>query len=413
MTRRPVLLAGLIGLAVVLRLAAIVAADATHARAEENRQIARNLRAGRGFTFTQFGVTGPTACRGPAYPMLLAVLGPDDVGLILAVNVLAGAAAVVAAFDLVRQLTPATAPPWTAAALVAVWPTQVYAATLTQGLSPAVALLLASLAVAVRHAPAARITAGLLGGLATLTEPILALPLLLAVPLLPGRQKTLAPIFFRACTGETARTAAPYLAAALVLVAPWLYRNAITFDGPMPLTSNVWRDAFYGNGDDATGETHVARAVPAVVGRPPDLQTRVDRLAPPDYDRLKRPEPERTAWMGDVTRLWIATHPVRYAALVLRRTAMSLGVTPFEYGPTAGPVYWSYDVLRAVEAFGYFGLLWRACRGPGGRVTIALLAGLLIIPALTLAEIRQAVLLDIPLLLGGSLAFVRRPARAA
>ncbi|MGC4031246.1 MAG: hypothetical protein QM754_05800 [Tepidisphaeraceae bacterium] len=342
--RTGVWLAFFIGLAIVARVGVIAYTHALHAPPEENRLIARNLQGGRGFTFTEFTVTGPTAIRGPAYPFLLALIGPDRLWLSLTLNTLAGAATVLAAYTLTRRLlapSPLEGEGWgegsaatherqrgtvaenpspnplpqgeeaharrsalIAAFCFAVWPTQIYAASLTQGLAIAVLLTLSSLALAWRKTPAASIAAGVLAGLAALTEPVLALPLLLSAIVLGWRKNW--------------PNAVVFVAVGCVTVAPWLYRNAIVFGGPMPITSNFWRDAFLGNGPQASGSRLASYQI-GLNGEALSARTRIDLLPAPEYDALKVSESKRITVFRNAAFGWVRHHPNEYAWLCAAR----------------------------------------------------------------------------------------------
>lgn len=398
--RRWLPLAALVLLAAAVRIGAIAYTNAADAPAEENRIIARNLADGRGFTFTEFGVTGPTAIRGPVYPMLVAALGPDRVGVLLAFNVVAGALSVITAAALTKRLlsplptygetepekarSPMPVAAWIAAGAFAVWPTQVYAATLTQGLTLAILLTLTCLALAWRHTAPSLIAAGLLAGLAALTEPVLALPLLLAAAVLGWRRHW--------------PDAALFVATAMVLVSPWLYRNAVIFGRPMPITSNFWRDAYLGNGPD----TDAGRAVwddttdgsPGLVRR---VRTRIDLLSPRDYDRLKAHEPDRTDTFRQWATEWISAHPAHYAYNVAWRSLSAWT------GSTDHPlaVRLPYTLSRAIAAGALAFWLLSATRAtwPWLGTGLLMAGGLLLSTMWTIVEVRSAVLMDVPQLI--------------
>jgi hypothetical protein len=189
----------------------------------------------------------------------------------------------------------------------------------------------------------------------------------------------------------------------LAVVTPWLYRNALVFGAATPLTSNFWRDAYFGNGPGAAGELRVrpGSGLPDAAA----YQTRADLLAPPEYDRLKRPEPQRVAWMRGQTVAWVRANPLAYAGLCVKRAAMTVGVWPYAYSVPIGRAAAFALPLRAAEAGGLIALGVCGRRGPGRRCIFAMTAALLVIPGLCLAEIRQSVLLDVPLLSAWSLSF--------
>lgn len=396
MSRRGVaLLVGLCALAAVLRVGAIAYLHSTRTAPEENRIIAANLAAGRGFTFTEFGVTGPTAIRGPLYPMLLAVVGPDRVAFVLAVNVAAGIAGVVLAYLLTRQLLGRGRVPWVVGTLFAVWPTQVYAATLTQGLAIAVPLTLAAIRLAMTAAPPVAVAGGLLAGLAALCEPSLALPLLLVLFVIGRRVPP--------------QSAALYGLTACVVVAPWLYRNAVVFGRPTPVTSNFWRSAFLGNGPDASGSRVVRLDRSTPTG--PEDKTRIDLLPPAEFDALKRPERQRLDVMTSATVRWVVHHPFDYLKLCGRR-AWQVFACDYPH-PLA-----RYLVVNVVGAMLSGGLLLFACFGDRSlyrSVTLMLAVGLIVPMVGVMSDPRLLPLLDIPLLMAaaGPLLLRRRVAGVA
>ncbi|MDB5326649.1 MAG: hypothetical protein JWM57_2218 [Phycisphaerales bacterium] len=397
-TRAKLAFLAIVLLAIALRVTAIVYTHGTAAAPEENRLIATNLAAGRGFTFTEFGVTGPTAIRGPVYPMLLALVGPDRMRLILAINVLASAGTVLAAAALTRHLLsplpddgksgpespPAPMPrgAWAAAVLFAVWPTQLYAATLTQGLSIAVLLALAAFALALKRTPVALIAGGLLAALAALTEPVLALPLLFAAIALGWRRR--------------ASHAALFIGTAMVLIAPWLYRNAVIFGRPMPITSNFWRDAFLGNSSfdrDASSGTQLRnKANP------------ISHLSPREFDQLKAPEPQRNLVFREWTIHSIEVDPRKYAWRCLDRASA------FVFGHVDHPLakHWLYQRTVGLELIWIpIFAVWPKRHSRVAEIVIFITIGLGFATILTREDARLSALRSAPMLLAVAVAYQR------
>ena len=398
------MLLAIVVLAITLRIAAIAYTHGTAAAPEENRLIAANLAAGRGFMFTEFGVTGPTAIRGPVYPLFLAIVGPNRVGRILAINVLAGGATVIAAAALARRLasplpagraeTPASAPAampgvaWAAAVLFAAWPTQLYAATLTQALSMAVCLTLTALALAWRRTPGSLVAAGLLAGVAILAEPVLGLPLLLSAVVLGWRRRW--------------SDAAAFVAASMVIIAPWLYRNAIVFGGPMPITSNFWRDACLGIGRDGLVGGIDQRRAPIPMTNAAGRNTGDDlfkRLPPRQFDRLKVIESERLKVFREWAKDSIKASPWQYAKSCFAR----LTVANFDHPLRTEPLFFfSYPLLGVAAGigsrYGTHRFAWRWLALPG-----AFAVGLTLSTVLTRTAARDLVFDDIAILTAAAL----------
>ena len=223
----------LVAAALVLRIS-LVLAVATEHRAPltyEHGEIAENLLAGRGFSVRFLGSEGPTSQQAPLYPFLLAAaywsLGVGSSQAILAmqlVQCLAGAGLVLFVVWLSWTVVPERPTVgWLAGWGAALYPPHVYMVTHIQVVLWS-ALLLTTLAAFVLS-PMLRgdwrkpLSAGILGGLLLLLDPILALALpILAIALFVHHYSAL----------RTPYSALPTLLfhlATLVVIAPWLYRN--------------------------------------------------------------------------------------------------------------------------------------------------------------------------------------------
>ena len=356
--------------------------DALRLPAGENDAIAQNLVQGNGFAFTQFGQLGPTSVRGPVYPMLLA--GLDAIFGItqhhaqiaaLAINVLASGASVVLAFSLVRSLIgPRGA--WIAAVLFAIWPTQIYAVVLVQGLCLAVLLTLIALRLAGGSGTGRAIAAGLVGGIALLTEPILTLPLFF-VAIVIGRRRPAHALLL--------------LVAAIMLVGPWVMRNTIVHGRFTGVTDTFWPDAFRGNGPDATGSDRLS-----VTDRAGKALSQIDRLPAERKDALKaQPEIGQIRLFRDWTIDWIRANPIRYTCLCGERAFKTLWLD------------WSHPLARqwidlAVRSIALLGFIAAMALNLSSSTKLMLGAfalGLVLASLLSMAEARTAVLMDIPQLL--------------
>src|SRR3954452_18993721 len=136
-------LAGLALLAFLLRVAAIFLLKRwQYPNAMEHRAIALSLLNNGTFSFRDFNYFGPSSVQSPPYPFLLFVLfklfGPESAAaytVAMTINAIAGAVTVWVTFKMVRSLGGNSAAAIVAAALVAVWPSQIYAATAAQAVS--------------------------------------------------------------------------------------------------------------------------------------------------------------------------------------------------------------------------------------------------------------------------------------
>lgn len=370
----------LVALAMALRLAMFLTTG--ERPAAEDHAIARHLVDGQGFAVTEFGYTGPTSVRPPVYPMLLATLyaflPPERADAIaIGLNACFGAASVGFAYLLARRLNASGAGAIAFALLVAIWPTQLVAATYAQGLALAVLLLLATLWLATFSDPRIAILAGLGASAAVLTESVLVLPLLLAIVWLTRRNPA-----------YTALT----IAAAITLVGPWLYRNAIVHGRFVGITTSLWSDVFQGNGDNATG-SHLPTS-------PTSDQpvARVRQVSPRQADQLQRqPEAARESLLRRWSLDWIAEHPARYIELCGVRVLKTLWT---DWHHPLG-LHWANVASRSIACIGFLAAIAIGVRSPNPslRVAVPLLIGLLLASGLTLAEARNAVFVDVAQLL--------------
>ena len=191
MSRRSIssTLIGLVVIALGLRVGAIFVLHRwTSPNAIEHRSLALSLLKYHTFYFRDFNYFGPSSVQSPPYPFLLAVLfkifGPESNGAYIAamlINSLAGAVTVVLTYLFVKSIGARETVALIAAALVAIWPSQVYSATHVQAISLITCSLVAMLyffqsAVATgKLAP--WIGYSVIGCFAALTEPVL-LPIL-------------------------------------------------------------------------------------------------------------------------------------------------------------------------------------------------------------------------------------------
>lgn len=368
-------------LAIVLRLVAAIYVDALDRVAGEYRQIALHLVNGQGFSFLAFSHLGPTSVRPPVYPYLLAgfysTLGVDRPlahGAAIAFNALCGGISCGLLIALTHR--------WWVGLLLAIWPTQIYAATQMQGLSLGLCLMLATLLLLRRCKP---LSAGLFAGAAVLTEAILFLPLAIAI-LVTLRRK---PAELLVCG-----------LAMLTLTLPWVYRNTLVHGRPTLVTDNLGPDLFLGNGPDATGSHHLRTL--DWRGQP---QSQIDRLTPPQFDQLKRqPEAVRNAKLMAWSLAWVRDNPLSYAQLSAIRAGKTLWMDwhhPMAWQPLNLAVR-SLGLLILIAAVFLPAFRRKAAPAPaetaeetGGRVlAFVVIGGLVAATVLTLAEARNAVFMD-------------------
>jgi hypothetical protein len=389
-------LAALMLLAITLRLGADLYLDAARPFSNENRQIATHLAGGQGYSFREFQHLGPTSVRAPIYPVVLAVLsrvgGADaywtGIGA-LGINLIAAAAIVPLAFSLALRLTSRPRVAWAFALLMAIWPTQIYAATFVQGLTLAIAfslsaivlLLQASASDAPRHTTLA-IASGFLAAMAMLTEASLTWPLLLiALYLLFHRPKLLL------------TAAVP----AMMLIGPWLYRNALVHGRPSGITNTFSRDLFNGNGPGATGSLHLAIA--NFTGRP---VTRIEQLSPQEIDVLRRqPESIRNAWFGRRAMAWIGEHPGEYLKLCAVRVAKTMWLDWHH------PQSWRWPNVIA-RSIALLGLLAAMALRRNSALPLLWCTGVVLASAFTVAEARTSAFIDVGQLLALAMLADRR-----
>jgi len=333
-------LATLCGLALVTRLAAVVLLRAwQEPYAMEHAAIAMHLVAGRGFAFSEFGYFGPSSVQSPTYPILLAglfrllgVASTAAYAAALGLNCLLGGLATAGSARLARALGGSPREALLAAGLVAVWPTQVYAATHAQ----AVCLIIACSVWMMTLFPVATQTGrlgpwlayALISVLGSLTEPSL-LPMTALSGLLILFWRPLAP-------RVRLRNAAILLAAALLVIGPWTLRNWQVHGALMPVKSSFWVNVWKGANDHASGtdrlpmpREHRARLLHGLFSSEvgPSQGSQYTHLTSEQLAELEgKPDVEREAVFRRWATDWIRRHPRRYAELCLVRLGKSLGM---------------------------------------------------------------------------------------
>lgn len=291
-----------------------------------NRQLATNLIEHHGFYFREWDHFGPSSIQTPPYPLALATLfwvfgnaHPNAYFAALTINAVVGGLAAVVAALLARRLCGNDFAAVAAGILVALWPSQIFAATYVQplaavGMFVAVSCLLWRRAIE-RTSLGAWIGFSLAAAVAAMLEP----------RLLPAAGVALLAIaFVRAWPMDVRlRNAAVMLAVFSVLWMPWLARNSAVH-GRVIVTTTFWRSVWAGANENATGSDRLPltpdrKQHASVAGeidadeaiRIPMMQT--DALAPDQRAQLSRqPEAAREAVFRQWALSWIGEHPLQW-----------------------------------------------------------------------------------------------------
>jgi hypothetical protein len=409
-----VVVAAVMLLGLVLRVGAIIYLHSwDHPGAMEHRANAGSLLLNGTFSFADFGYMGPTSVQSPPYPVLLAgsywLLGfdsPQAYFAVMLINAVAASIGVGLMYLLVRRWGGGQAAALTAALLLAVWPTQVYAATYAQ----AIALITTGvLAILLLHHIAVRgggvwpwVGFSLIGTLSALTEPVLLPLMALSGVLIFGATRL--PMRARV------RNAAILLLAAMAVIGPWTLRNHRVHGQWIPIKSTFWVNMWKGNNPYATGTDRLAMSdeqkahfeagmlrLSDTHVREEDIGHQYARLTKAERARLEgQPEAVREGVFKDLATTWIAAHPGRYAQLCGIRLLKSLWIdwdNPKSYKLP-------YIVSRALLLLICVPGLWLAWRRRWSLGYAALLFGLCLLTyTLTITAARFALPLE-PLQLG-------------
>ena len=327
--------------------------------AMEHKPIAQALVHGKGFTFGDWKYYGPTSAQSPPFPFLLAsmyeIFGSVDSNgqfikpheenayiAILVINALAGAGLVLLTYQMTRTLGGTALAGLIAAGLVAIWPSQIYAARFVQAIALITCGLVGMITLYYRgtrnNKPGAWVGYSFLAALVTLIEPVFLPGLLLSGGLMfvsrnlswNARFRNLGILAF----------------AILSVIGPWTLRNAIVHssivDGKMdyrliPIKGSFWVNMWKGNNDYATGtdrmkltasEEAVARKKLAAGDLDEwDTHHLYEMLDPSQRARLENhPEAEREEVFKDIALTWIKANPHRYVELCEIRLLKTLTI---------------------------------------------------------------------------------------
>jgi 4-amino-4-deoxy-L-arabinose transferase-like glycosyltransferase len=383
------LLLTICAIAFALRVAAIVGLHAwDNPGAMEHDAIAKFLVAGQGFTFSDWGLVQPTSVQSPLMPGILAIafliFGSGTAtayASVMVLNAALGALSCAATFAMTRAVGGTVRVALIAAALVAIWPTQIYASTFVQ----AIAFITAATCAIVwlwnrgidTGGTAAWMGYGLIGCLAALTEPVLLPFMALSGLLILVWRGVPFPSRFRG--------AVLLFLCAMVVLAPWAWRNYNIHGAMVPVKSTFWVNVWKGNNTYATGTdrlplTDEQRAALAhdlrddeLRGSDLDLRRQYDELTPEQKMELwEKPEVEREPIFGRYAKDFIRENPGTYAKLCGIRLWKTLWVeadNPKSHGVKQYVLYWlPRSVLLTITPIG----LWMAWRRRW-RLTVPLL----------------------------------------
>jgi hypothetical protein len=349
----------------------------------EHGEIAENLLAGRGFSVTFLGQSGPTSQQAPLYPALLAGLyrcfGAGSDRAILAMQLLqsaAGAGLVLAVVWLAWSLMPREpAIGWIAGIGAAVYPTHVYMVTHIQVVVWA-ALVLAILVAVVasirgRHSRVRAVAAGVLGGVLLLLDPILvlAMPILAFALWQAARSRngdSQSAIGFPRSLGQPLT----FLLVAALVIAPWLLRNYRVHGEFVFVKSTFGYALWQGNNPVSWGTDKVPKSSAAALRQDHDgTLAGIDRamwearhetlyiddvlLKPSGYrEFVGLSEPARSRLLGQRAWRFIRDEPASYGRLCAQRLRYFLLWD--ETNPkAANPVYRGTTLIwLALAAFG-------------------------------------------------------------
>jgi 4-amino-4-deoxy-L-arabinose transferase-like glycosyltransferase len=255
---------------------------------------------------------------------------------IMLINSLAGAALVWLTYAMARTLGGSVLTALLAAAALAVWPSQVYAARHVQAIALITCGLAASIILFYRAMRTARLGPWIgycvVATLATLTEPVF-LP---ALAISGG----LTLIWRGLPTAARLRNAATLIIVVLTLIGPWTVRNRIVHGQWMPIKSSMWVNVWKGNNEFATGTDRLPPsprekklAEKNMWGDDEFVESSIDQdrqyvmLDPSQKSRLKnQPEMVRDAVFREFATQWITTHPAKYFRLCVIRVIKTVGV---------------------------------------------------------------------------------------
>ncbi|MFN0054070.1 MAG: hypothetical protein ACKV0T_17970 [Planctomycetales bacterium] len=267
--------------------------------------------------------SGPSAHLSPVHPLLLGgiyrVWGSETPAALLVQSLVAIGCVSLMAASFPFLARRAGLPPgagWLAAALLALLPFQFYVETTGTWEQAEVALALVLLLwmfISIHDRKWADRRTGLLlglliGGLALLS------PVLLAVA---GLLLLAEAVAHRDCRGRVLAHGALSLAVAVVIIAPWAYRNRVALGATVWTRSNFGLEFYVGNNDEASGAT-------PLVGDGNSFLHRHHPFASQEEQSRMRAVGE-LPYMREKLMLafdWVQAHPGRFGTLVVKRAQL-------------------------------------------------------------------------------------------
>ncbi len=324
-------------LALALRVGAIFALKAwNNPNYMEHGPIAHALLEKGTFAFSDWGVFQPSSVQSPPYPLLLAGLyrtlgyayNPDTATITadsahtaaMLINAVFGAISVALTFFLVRTLGGGKNVGLFAAALVAVWPTQIYLVTTVQAIAFIVMSVLAMIILFYKAVDSQNLWPwtlyGIIGCTAALTEPVL-LPFMALSGLFILFWRDL-PFPIRL------RNAIVLFVTALVVLGPWAYRNYLVHGALMPVKSTFWVNVWKSNNPNASGtdrpqmSEEMRKRLMAGMTDDQRRDPRFDNMRQYDLmpaeqraELMNKPEVEREKVFAKFAKTWVSENPRR------------------------------------------------------------------------------------------------------
>lgn len=332
-------------IAVGLRIAAIVVLHAwTRPNPMEHWFIAHALYGYHDFSFSDFGYVGPTGVQSPVYPTILylayRVFGLDSpmaYAATMIFNSLVGGLVVILTYALARTLGARVRVALVAAALCAIWPSQIYAVTVSQAIVLIIAGQAAMIVFFYRGVRSGKLSDWIIFSVvacfSALTEPAL-LPIAAFSGLLVLNWRSLMPAI-------RVRNAAVLLLAAMLIIMPWTIRNRVMLGRWVPIKSQFWSNVWKGTNEYATGSDRMP--IPSqrrkelihhiFSMRDSAMQNTASGLRHRDFLTIRqllrvwgKPEMQREDVFKQWAVQWIEKNPTRYLQLCLVRFTKTIFV---------------------------------------------------------------------------------------